>query len=114
MYKRISDAEIYYLFGRVKKEEVETIFALLVNIEDAISKKTRKDLLQQALSALLAQPQPEVIEKFIKRLLQVEPRNAIYAAQVATQHVFTPTHHYNSALSNRQKKARAAQEKQTP
>jgi hypothetical protein len=107
MHNRITDAEIFYLFGKASRTDAEAIFAALVTVEDLFTREKNRDQLRQGVQALLQQPQLPIVDKFIRRLLQADFQNVTHALRVAINHVFSATDGYISALYNHKKKARA-------
>jgi hypothetical protein len=99
------------LFYLPTREESEIAFNALVAIDDAIKEAKSTRQARAKLRALLESPrQIEQTKKFIERIIELRKDRMERYAQSALRRVFTSTHHYQSALINRQRKARAKEQ----
>lgn len=104
-------ADVHSLFYYPAREDAESAFNSLVAIGDAITKAKTADEARKRLKALLRHPQHKTTKEFIRRILPLHEDRMNRAIQTAIRRVFTSTHHYEAAITNRTNKARAKEKR---
>jgi hypothetical protein len=105
MSKYRSDALSLFYFK--DRHEAEIVFNDLIRIDDAICKAKNLKAGRKRLEALLNTPLHEQSKEFVQRLLHLHSDRMKRTTAAAIRRVFSSTHHYDSALMNRCRKARA-------